>query len=120
MEPATSGGTLLTTRSAGVLSAIGLLASVACAGRRRAEPPAEPQAANCPGRAYLEVSNTLSKSLQVNIGDLSKATFLGTAGPGTTRLQVENWMGTFPTFGDQNGVPVFGPAVRYAFRCETA
>ena len=110
---------MLTARCALGIVVFGLLASVSCAGRRRSDPSATPEVANCPGRAYVEVTNTLSESVQVYVGDPSKRTFLGTAGPGTTRLTVENWMGTFTTFADQNGAPVAAKAVRYAFRCET-
>jgi hypothetical protein len=109
---------LLTARSARILRAFGLLVLVACAGRRRAEPPAEPKVANCQGRAYLEVTNTLSESIDVYIGQ-SPRTFLGTAGPGTTRLPVENWRGTFPTFADHNGGAIVGRAVQSTYVCET-
>jgi hypothetical protein len=108
-----------------------LLASVACAGRRRAEPVAGPQVANCEGRAYLDVANTLNESINVYVGvssvdgkDTSEGQnariFLGTAGPGTTRFPVDNWLRTPPRFGAE-GRPYVGPKeVRYAYRCEPA
>jgi hypothetical protein len=86
-----------------------LLASVACAGRRRAEPPAVPPGANCEGRLYLEVTNTLNESVDVYVGDVyageNRRTLLGTVGPGTTRLPVENWLRTYPRFAVE-GRPV--------------
>ncbi len=71
-------------------------------------------------RTYLEVTNTLSESIDVYIGDLSKRTFLGTASPGRTRLPVENWRGTYPTFADRNGGAVVGRAVQSTYVCEMA
>lgn len=113
---------MLTVRSASrIVSVLGLLASVACA-RRRTEPPAVPQA-NCQGRGYLEVTNTLNESVDVYVGDVytgqNARSFLGTAGPGTTRLPVENWLRRSPWFS-VGGRPIVGEAVRYAYRCEPA
>lgn len=48
---------MLTARCALGIVVFGLLASVSCAGRRRADPSATQEVANCPGRAYLEVTN---------------------------------------------------------------
>jgi hypothetical protein len=60
----------------------GLMASVSCAGRRRADPSATQELANCPGRAYLEVTNSLSESVDVyaggnNAGQLRGGPFSG-------------------------------------------
>lgn len=105
-------------------TALGPLASLACAGWRRAEPPAAPPVAACEGRAYLEVTNTLSESVDVSVGDVYNAhnarIFLGTAGPGTTRLPVGNWQRTYPAFALPDGMPADRQAVRYAYRCEQA
>ncbi len=105
-------------------TALGPLASLACAGSRRAESPAVPHVADCEGRAYLEVTNTLSESIDVYVADVYNAhnarIFLGTARPGTTQLPIENWQRTYPAFALPDGMPAGRRAVRYAYRCERA
>ena len=115
---------MLTARFAlRVVSVSGLLASVACAGRRRADPSAVPQVATCEGRAYLEVTNTLNEPVDVYVGDVyagqTARAFLGTARPGTTRLPVENWLRKVPWFV-AGQTPIVSEAIRYVYQCEPA
>jgi hypothetical protein len=79
--------------------------------------------ANCAGRGYLEVTNTLTESVDVYVGDVytrqNARTFLGTARPGTTRLPVDNWLQRSAWFSIE-GRPIVGEAIRYTYRCEPA
>jgi|KBSSwiStaDraftv2_1062776.scaffolds.fasta_scaffold278460_2 hypothetical protein len=107
----------------GAVALLGLLASVACRSGRRPESPAIDPLTNCEGRLYLEVTNSLKESIDVYVGDPFTAqtaarTFLGTARPGTTRLAIEDWQRTPPSFAASGGMPIDYHAVRYAYRCE--
>ena len=113
---------MLTARCALLIVVFGLLASVSCAGRRRADPSATQEVANCPGQAYLEVTNPLSESVDVyaggnNAGQITGQAFLGTARPGTTRFPIERSLTARLWFVDAQG-PVVSEAIRYAYRCE--